>query len=368
MTIHYVANIRIPTEKAHGAQIMKTCGALVRSGAKVELIVPTRHNPIQEDVFSYYGMTPSFPITRLPVVDTVGFGRIGFLLQTYFFAYRVERYCTQKRADVIYGRDERVLFYLSKKGLPVVWESHTGAWSQPARQLAKSAKKIIVISNGLLSFYLERGIPKQLLSVAPDAIDSPSVTHVEKKNEARARLCIPLDVPVVAYIGRIEEGKGAFTFLNASRILPEQIVPVVIGGERADIEKLKPQYPKVLFLGSRPYRELMANQVAADVLVIPNSAQSHVSAIFTSPLKLFSAIASNVPIVASDVPSIREILDDTTAYLCTPDNPMALAEHITRAIEHKEESQKKAAAALVIARSHTWDARAQRILKVLATI
>ncbi len=368
MTIQYVANIRIPTEKAHGAQIMKTCDALVRLGATVELIVPTRNNPLQEDVFSYYGMNPSFPITRLSVPDTVAYGRIGFLLQTYLFAYRAGHYCTQKKADLIYGRDEHVLSYLSKKNFSVVWESHTGSWTQPARQLAHSAKKIIVISNGLLSFYLERGVPKELLSVAPDAIDPPSLTYTESKNEARTRLQIPQEVSVVAYIGRIEQGKGAFTFLKASNTLPTHIVPIVIGGEAADIEKLKPLYPRVLFLGSRPYRELMANQVAADVLVIPNSAQSDVSARFTSPLKLFSAIASNVPIVASDVPSIREILDDTTAYLCSPDDPTALAEGITQAIEHREEAQRKAAAALVVARSHTWDTRAEGILKALQTV
>ena len=42
MKIYYVANARMPTEKAHGIQIAKMCEALIEAGAKVELIVPRR--------------------------------------------------------------------------------------------------------------------------------------------------------------------------------------------------------------------------------------------------------------------------------------------------------------------------------------
>ncbi len=37
MKILYIANIRLPTEKAHGIQIMKMCEAFAHAGAEVEL-------------------------------------------------------------------------------------------------------------------------------------------------------------------------------------------------------------------------------------------------------------------------------------------------------------------------------------------
>ena len=84
--IYYVANIRLPTEKAHGVQIMKMCEAFARRGAVVELVVPNRRTHIAGDPFDYYGVEENFSITRLSVIDSVSLGRLGFLLETLSFA------------------------------------------------------------------------------------------------------------------------------------------------------------------------------------------------------------------------------------------------------------------------------------------
>jgi len=56
MKIIYLANIRIPTEKAHGLQVMKMCQAFQGAGADIKLVVAKRKNPKFEnmDVFDYY--------------------------------------------------------------------------------------------------------------------------------------------------------------------------------------------------------------------------------------------------------------------------------------------------------------------------
>ena len=57
------------------------------------------------------------------------------------------------------------------------------------------------------------------------------------------------------------------------------------------------------------------------MLVLPNPA-SAISSAFTSPLKLFEYMASGRPIVASDLPSLREVLrDGENALLVAPGNP-----------------------------------------------
>ncbi len=52
MKLVYIANVRIPTEKAHGYQICKMCEEFSSQGIKVELWVPTRENNIKEDQIS----------------------------------------------------------------------------------------------------------------------------------------------------------------------------------------------------------------------------------------------------------------------------------------------------------------------------
>ena len=64
MKIAYVANARIPTEKAHGLQIMEMCRAFARNGHEVTLVVPKRRNVIKEDPFLYYDIEPCFEILR----------------------------------------------------------------------------------------------------------------------------------------------------------------------------------------------------------------------------------------------------------------------------------------------------------------
>ena len=137
------------------------------------------------------------------------------------------------------------------------------------------------------------------------------------------------------------------------------------GGEK--LETLRERFPHVLFVGARPYRELAANLAAADVLVLPSTAQNIVSARFTSPLKLFAYMASQVPIVASDVPSIREILDDETAFWFRADDPADLASVIRRIFDERERAAQKGLHASQKVHYYAWNVRAKKIIDFLST-
>ena len=97
MKILYIANIRLPTEKAHGIQIMNMCEALANLGHKVELVTPWRFNFIKSNPFDYYGVEKNFKITKLPSLDLVRFGRIGFWVQSASFAKIASWYALLKR-------------------------------------------------------------------------------------------------------------------------------------------------------------------------------------------------------------------------------------------------------------------------------
>ena len=87
-----------------------------------------------------------------------------------------------------------------------------------------------------------------------------------------------------------------------------------------------------------------------------------VSNAYTSPLKLFEYMASGRPIVASDLPSIREILThERNALLIAPGNPQALTAAIRRLIEDRALGERIARQALEDAREYTWDRRAARL-------
>lgn len=360
MNIAYVANIRFPTEKAHGAAIAKACEALRKAGEEVTLLIPSRKNRLTIPALQYYGIRFSFVVRQLGCVDTVGLGKLGFWLQSLTFAVSTYAYLRSAHHEVVYGRDELVLAVLALCGVRnIYWESHDGTWNAASRYMAKKAKGIVVVSNGLKEFYIEHGVPADKLCSTPNAIDLADFSNPESKEAARTRLGLPQDKKIALYIGRLDGWKGTDTLLQASNSLPDEILVALIGGEEKQIQKLTQKYPKAVFLGYKPYSELANNQAAADVLVVPNTAKDPISVSFTSPLKLIAHMASHRPIVASDLPSIRELVDETSAVLVRPDSPHALVEGIQKALT----SPHIADVAFERTKQLGWSTRAQRIVQ-----
>jgi glycosyltransferase involved in cell wall biosynthesis len=263
--------------------------------------------------------------------------------------------------DIVYGRDEIVLAVLSMLGVRrIVWESHDGAWNIWARFLTPRLHRLVVVSEGARVAYVARGIPAARILAVPNGIDVGSFASAESREAARIRLGLSADARVAMYVGRLDGWKGVDTFLESAAFLPVGVEAVVIGGDPAQVEERLRQYPSVRFIGYRPYRELPDNQSAADILVVPNTAKDIVSVRYTSPLKLFAHMASGRPVVASDLPSIREIAGDTVAYVI-PDDPKALAEAIGATLLDPVTAHARARRAMERVHRYSWDARAVTI-------
>lgn len=359
MRIAYVANIRFPTEKAHGAQIAKACEALSKAGEELELLLPARRTDIKTPALEYYGIKSSFIIRSLPVLDLVGLGKIGFWIESITFALGVLQYLRAHPFDLVYGRDELVLSILMLFGVKtVMWESHDGTWNISSRYVARRARGIVVVSHGLKEFYTRLGVREENIHASPNGISVADFTNPGRTEEIRAQLGIPYDKKVALYIGRLDGWKGVDTLLRASALLPDDFCVVLIGGEEQQIRAYRRQYPNVLFLGYRPYRELSRNQAAGDVLVVPNTAANEISVRFTSPLKLIAHMASKRPIVASDLPSIWELVDEECAVLVYPDDSAALAAGIQKAYGRSDLAER----AFARAQALDWQVRADGIL------
>lgn len=367
MNILYIAHIRLPTEKAHGLQIMKTCEAFARAGAEVELAVPTRANALRADPFAYYDVAPGFKITTLHVPDMVHLGLLGFIASLVLFSERAHFLPRFWKADVIYSRDALLLLQYVLLGRRLVYEAH----SKPSRIsvfVAKRAYRLVAITEAIAAAYVQAGISREKIVVAPDAVDLAAFAAVPARAEARSALDIKPETKIVAYVGHLYARKGADTLAEAASRIPE-IDLLFIGGMDADLERFRGQWKgrdNITTIGHVPHSRALLYMRAADVLVIPNSAKDSASRAFTSPMKLFEYMASGTPIVASDVSAIREVISSECAQFCSPDDPSAFAEAIAYLFAHPEEAADKARHALLTVREHTWDARAASILARLS--
>ena len=108
-------------------------------------------------------------------------------------------------------------------------------------------------------------------------------------------------------------------------------------------------------------------QRAADVLVLPNRRDGGQSEYFTSPMKMFEYMASGTPLVASNLPSLREVLSETNAFLVEPDSASALAAGIREVLSRPEQAQSRALQAHHDVAKYSWHQRAQGIIKFISS-
>ncbi|MSU74706.1 glycosyltransferase, partial [Candidatus Kaiserbacteria bacterium] len=357
MKIIYLSTARLPDDWAHVIQIMKMCEAFAREGHDVELLVPRRRRTRIEDPFAYAGVDPIFLIKKVPCIDLFPGTqmRIFYWLRTFSFYFFARVSLSLSNYDVIYTRELSAWVPVRK----TVYELHTisPVVSKMIARLRRS-RGVVVITEAIRSELVGFGMQGGHALTAADGIDPNDFSHPELKEDARKRLGLSPKGTFAFYIGRLDAWKGVDTLYAADELLQGDVRTVIMGEGEESFEELRRRHPQVTFLGFHPYRELADNQSAADLLILPNSGKSDISAKYTSPLKLFAYMASGKPIVASDLPSLREVLSEKNAFLVKPDDPEALAEGIRYVLAHPDEASLRATQALRDVKRYTWESRA----------
>ncbi len=392
MRLFYVTNTRIPSERASAYQVMQMCAAFAARRIQVDLLYPRRRTYGEwgaiGDPFAYYGVPARFALQAVPCVDPLKavtidhprlrrtpLPRLSHYLQTGTFAAQALRRVQAHRAGVCYAREPTFLTLLRAADPQNRWrlfyEAHTTPetpWSlRQARWLAPRVTGIVTITESIRRFYLELGVPAERVLTAPDGVDLTRYANLPEPAAARARLGLPAARPLVCYTGQLYRWKGAHTLIAAMAELPEALLCLVGGapGELAEARALVDDLglANVTFAGHVAPDRVLLYQTAADVLVLPNTAQAAISREHTSPLKLFEYMAAGRPIVASDLPSLREVLrHGENGWLAPPDDATALAAGIRHVLHQPALAARLAAQARQDVQGYTWEQRAAAIL------
>lgn len=362
MKLYYIANVRIPTEKAHGIQIAKMCEAFSKH-YEVELIVPRRLNSIKQGLFSFYSIEPCFKIVRIPCIDFIsfGFGKIGFWLESLTFFSAAKIYLFFQKNGIIYTRDFIAGFFFSDLIVEAhYFPEHIGYF---LKMFLKKIKIWIVLTSFIKQKLEKEGVPKKNILIAPDAVDIQKFDIVLSKQDAREYLGgIPKNKKIIVYTGNLYEWKGIKTLVQSGNYLNNNYAIYVIGGTEKEFSDFKrdDKFHRAHFEGYWPHKDIPRWLKAADVLVLPNTDQEAISCLYTSPMKMFEYMASQRPIVASDLPSLREVLNENNAFLAQPGNAEELARTVEKAVNDPS-AQAKAQRAYQDVQNYTWEKRAEII-------
>lgn len=366
MRLWLVANARFPTEWAHGGQIASMASAFAALGHDVEVVVPDRPDAIAADPAAFYGVSGGFSLRRLPDLGPLHRRPLASAPQRLSFALAAGLACARLRPALVLSRDE-------------VAAAACAPWSQALVEVHKLPVRALPLYGALLRraagvvstnqakaqrLSRELGVPAGRILVAQNGADVGGIQAAAPRPDVRAELGLPHGARLVLYSGHLHAWKGVETLVAAAAGLSEQDHVLLLGGRDEDVARFRAAHagPRVHVLGRVP-RALVAGWLkAADVLVLPNVGSSHESRHETSPLKLLEYMASGRPIVASDLPSLREILDGRCALLVQPDDPRALAAGIRATLEEPVAAAARAQRALERVQSMDWSARAGRIL------
>ena len=375
MKIAYIVNARIPTEKAHGYQIAKMCSEFARQGAEVTLYVPERKNTISQNLFDYYSIERNFSVMAVPCGDFVRFasllGRFAFVLQTKFFL-RALRGIDISKDTVTYTRDRHIASWYAGEGYRAFYDAHNfpEKGNESFVRSLRGVAGIVCNSEGTAQEFVSREFKNVL--VAHNAVDLTDFDIQENKASLRKRLGLSLDMKLVTYVGHLYTWKGVDVLIDAAEASRgnKDTLFIIVGGTAKDVEKYKriieaKGLSNVQLLGHKQKRDIPAYLRASDVLVIPNVPISKESSEYTSPIKLFEYMASGVPIVASDLPSMRAIVSEHEVSFVTPNDAKALAQAIQETIRAHAEAEVRSTLARSLVERFSWSSRAEAILNFL---
>lgn len=386
MRILYLADVRFPLERANGIQTFHTCHALAARGHQVTLFVrPDTAHP-SRDPFVFYGLPPApgLRVSRAPAVAAPTARR------AIYVASALSKAAGSRAADAVFTRDLGIAAMLTRlpRGVrpPVVYEAHgfapvvagamgdllsdgRNATTSKQRRLAARERRVwtraegyVAITQALADEMTERFGARACLAVVPDGVRLPAI---------RPAPAAP-GTAIVGYAGHLYPWKGVDGLLASLAELPG-VRGLIVGGLEGepDLERLQRRAAelcvndRVEFTGRVAPFEVAGHLHRATVLVLPNTA-THLSSHYTSPLKLFEYMAAARPIVASNLPSLREVLRDGDNALLVPagDAP-ALANAVRRLLDDGALAARLADAAYRDVAAYSWAERASALERVI---
>jgi glycosyltransferase involved in cell wall biosynthesis len=385
MKIAVVAPTEIPAKRANTIQVLKMTQALNRLGHQTRLVSPfdpQKGKPVCDWnlLANHYGLQEKLTLDWLPAHPL--FRSYDYSLRSIFWARTIH-------AEVLYTRLPQTAAFASMIGFPTVLEIHDYPQARMGKflfrlfLLGKGKKKLVTITRALkkdLSNLFEIINDNQFTVVAPDGVDLQRYENLPTPMEARKIAFVNLskvDINKVnsakimaGYTGHLYAGRGINFILQLAKNLPETVF-LIVGGEKDDVqilnEKIKQLNIKnIIVTGFIPNAELPTYQAACDFLLMPYQSQIAASSggdisKYLSPMKLFEYLATGRPIISSDLPVLREILNEDNAILLPHNKPEIWIREIQKLTQDPKRQKEIAENAKHDSLAYSWDKRAQLI-------
>lgn len=371
MKIIYITSASVLDTWAHSVQIVNMCKAFSDNGAEVVLVSPHRKIFDGIDLFDKYKIQKNFSVKFLPCIDLFPGSSSSLLYLIKFISFYISAkiYILSENFDLLYSRDLYSPIFFKN----IVLEQHTfpGKNNFFLRYVFTKNRKVVALTSFIKKRFVEKGLDENNIIVSPSGVNLDNFKMGINKIKIDG---INDNDFVFGYIGTLKTmgmEKGVHDCLVALSILNNNYKFLVVGGEKIDIDYYKNisnelgVFDRVVFVGKVPYNDVPKYSSLCDILVAPFPKNEHYS-FFMSPLKIFEYMASKKPIIATNLPSIKEVLTDgVNSVLIEPCNSKALFGAIVKIKENPDFGRKIADEAYNNVINYSWSKRSIKIIDFL---
>jgi glycosyltransferase involved in cell wall biosynthesis len=234
------------------------------------------------------------------------------------------------------------------------------------KEALDAADRIIAVSNATKNYILNLGAKPSKVKVIHNGVD---LTHFRpmrgKKQEMRRKLGIPKDAVVVSTVRRVVYKNGIDTFIDAAEAVVQKNPKVhfVVAGkgpnlcnaqERVKQLKIEDNFKLAGFVADE---ELPSFYNVADFFVVPSKSGEGL------PLVALEAMASGLPVIATDVGGIGEVLTDKVGRLVPANSPDDMAQAILEYAESDLAAMSSSARGLMVEK-YSWEKNVDQLVDV----
>jgi len=382
MRVLYVCHEPIPSPSTNTEQVIKAAAAMAALGVEVVVSTPSPDSEgrgLVERTSTFYDVPrhlfdDGLSLASLPTPPPLA----GTRCSRPWHAVRAAWFGRAAAFDFVCTRDPIPLLTGLLAGRPVLFETYRyDLNTRPAyalwRRFCYSHPNLLgVVTHSELSkgSFTKVGFPEERLLVAHNGFNPPSEMMMDR-DPARDRLGIDRDVPLVVYAGDVRPAKGVDSILTVAAAMPH-VLFLVVGHEPDSpgqrwFERTvdRGRHTNVRMVERVPPARVATYLSAADCLFIPTvRAPLYDAARTVLPLKTFRYLGAGRPIVAPDLPDLREVLrSDHNAILVEPDRPEVTVAAVTRILDDRALAERLGAQARRTVDGLDWSTRAHKILE-----
>jgi glycosyltransferase involved in cell wall biosynthesis len=234
------------------------------------------------------------------------------------------------------------------------------------KETLKEADKIITVSNATKDYVLSLGAKPEKVKVLHNGVDLVRFRPLAgKREEMRRKLGISQNSIVVLTVRRLVYKNGIDTLIESANIAVKKNPKIVflVVGKGPDLNKVQMRIEQLgiennfRFTGFVKDEDLPFYYNAADFFVLPSKSGEGL------PLVALEAMACGLPVIATDVGGISEILMEDYGKLVPPNQPELLAKAILE-FSSVDLSSRKLEIRAVMEEKYSWDKNVETLIGI----